>query len=661
MDSGESDPRDKDSVPTDCLEDSDGDGLSDVIELGIGTDPYDKDTDDDGISDGDEYYGTGPNLRWFGVKTDPLNPDTDGDGLPDGLELGVTERIDWTIDVASGAPRGYIKGTGWKFDPEKFEDYSISNYDLLDLYQLNMDNPETQPKFKSYQYPSIIFEGTCYIQDMDPNTVSNPRFRDSNSDGVQDGAADNNSNGRVDPGEPDLVFGINVDATLEIHETDNGYIYLLPNSMNYDLNDFTYTNTFTFMTGEEVYTEYIIEINPPSMARVEQNIYHVPGANSCFSFTIEPTSDNQTGNITIRANSANGRDVSIPLSTVEIDNQEEKNGEYVAFVSQVDKVKVEGFVFPNATDQIVQVLEYALGYKVVRKDNITFKNFEKVLSKYYPVLKILHLDTHGYVHGAQFQDNHIVDSNGNPGGFIGPALIDEETGKSSPLTLEKYWNIKRNICSKKKDFDEKFLLDLTFFNCCKSADKNSWVRRSPKTPYYYFGYDQYSYPDCDVAKVWNKTLPSRLYIGWQDYPADFVLAKGPSNQLTSNVSVHFYHICNHDLWRINGLKRKEESLKIDESFVHQITKKEQYGSLLQNPLINPRIVLQNYIWYLKKGTWELMGGGYKDAPEIDLLRPDDGTKYGAWYYSVDRGYGSKPMKYDPKKYLKHWTERPLFK
>jgi hypothetical protein len=58
--------------------DSDGDGLLDSEEDAIGTDPLDPDTDDDGLTDGDEVnvYGT-----------DPLDADTDGDGLPDGLEV----------------------------------------------------------------------------------------------------------------------------------------------------------------------------------------------------------------------------------------------------------------------------------------------------------------------------------------------------------------------------------------------------------------------------------------------------------------------------------------------------------------------------------------------------------------------------------------------
>jgi Bacterial TSP3 repeat len=58
--------------------DSDGDGLEDVIELELGTDPADLDTDDDGSTDGDEYY-----VHQTGTR----NPDTDGDGVVDGDEI----------------------------------------------------------------------------------------------------------------------------------------------------------------------------------------------------------------------------------------------------------------------------------------------------------------------------------------------------------------------------------------------------------------------------------------------------------------------------------------------------------------------------------------------------------------------------------------------
>jgi hypothetical protein len=57
--------------------DSDGDGLEDTIEVELGTDLVDLDTDDDGLTDGDEYYV---------YQTGTRNPDTDGDGVVDGVE-----------------------------------------------------------------------------------------------------------------------------------------------------------------------------------------------------------------------------------------------------------------------------------------------------------------------------------------------------------------------------------------------------------------------------------------------------------------------------------------------------------------------------------------------------------------------------------------------
>jgi subtilisin family serine protease len=60
------------------LIDRDGDGLTDAVEAGLGTDPLDPDSDDDGLSDGAEVNTHG---------TDPLAADSDGDGWSDGAEV----------------------------------------------------------------------------------------------------------------------------------------------------------------------------------------------------------------------------------------------------------------------------------------------------------------------------------------------------------------------------------------------------------------------------------------------------------------------------------------------------------------------------------------------------------------------------------------------
>ncbi|MBP5227429.1 MAG: hypothetical protein J6336_08590, partial [Kiritimatiellae bacterium] len=57
--------------------DTDGDGLVDGEEVALGTDPFLADTDDDGLLDGEEVS----------IGSDPLLIDSDGDGLTDGEEV----------------------------------------------------------------------------------------------------------------------------------------------------------------------------------------------------------------------------------------------------------------------------------------------------------------------------------------------------------------------------------------------------------------------------------------------------------------------------------------------------------------------------------------------------------------------------------------------
>ncbi|NQZ07055.1 MAG: DUF4214 domain-containing protein [Algicola sp.] len=66
--------------PADALLDLDGDGLTNVEEYIADTDPRNADSDDDGLSDGDEVnlYGSNPN-----------NSDTDGDGFDDKAEVDM--------------------------------------------------------------------------------------------------------------------------------------------------------------------------------------------------------------------------------------------------------------------------------------------------------------------------------------------------------------------------------------------------------------------------------------------------------------------------------------------------------------------------------------------------------------------------------------------
>ncbi len=130
------DPLDDVTLPTD----TDGDGLPDVLETALGTDPNDADTDDDGVLDGAE-----PN---FASDTDgdglinALDEDSDNDGLLDGTELGVS-----TPPAATNVARGR------------------------------------------------------FIPDADPSTTTSAVNPDTDRGGLRDGAEDLNRNGNIDAGE----------------------------------------------------------------------------------------------------------------------------------------------------------------------------------------------------------------------------------------------------------------------------------------------------------------------------------------------------------------------------------------------------------------------------------------------------------------------------
>lgn len=174
----EYDPNNKFSHPTvpAMSDDTDGDGLSDELEIQIGTDPLDFDTDDDGLSDGDEYYGRGACVvEGWGYHTDPLNPDTDGDGIPDGTELGVYTPI---------PSHGPILGT-----------------------DLN-----TTFTFLDYTYQLVPV--ATFIPDQDQGaTFTDPTIADTNGDGIIDGWQDKNKDGVVEWNGIDNMSGTSDDES----------------------------------------------------------------------------------------------------------------------------------------------------------------------------------------------------------------------------------------------------------------------------------------------------------------------------------------------------------------------------------------------------------------------------------------------------------------
>ncbi|MEL7451729.1 MAG: matrixin family metalloprotease, partial [Pseudomonadota bacterium] len=77
--------------------DADGDGIDDATEqFWLGTDPFNCDTDGDGLPDSEVFSGL-----------DPRNPDTDFDGVSDGEEVAIGSN---PFFPDQGSPTGIVAG-----------------------------------------------------------------------------------------------------------------------------------------------------------------------------------------------------------------------------------------------------------------------------------------------------------------------------------------------------------------------------------------------------------------------------------------------------------------------------------------------------------------------------------------------------------------------
>lgn len=251
--------------------DADSDRLPEWQELELGTNPKDRDSDDDGIIDGDEYFGVGPNFAdGWRFETLPQSPDSDQDGVPDGTELGV-----FGENPTGTTPQG-ILGT----DTEA--DYSFVNW--------NGD----------------AIHVSCYTPDDDQGdsaTLMDPVRWDTNGDSIKDGWQDKNCNGAYEPDgedendtaddEGDAVYGIRAPygySSTYIHSAR--HLWLL----EYDEESSDFANAppkeqnLDFYWGSATIESANIEVDDEEMIALSTNILYNDGDNKS-SFVVSATND----------------------------------------------------------------------------------------------------------------------------------------------------------------------------------------------------------------------------------------------------------------------------------------------------------------------------------------------------------------------------------
>ncbi|MEA2088860.1 MAG: VWA domain-containing protein [Patescibacteria group bacterium] len=140
---------------SDANEDEDNDGLLNIEEQTLGTNPLVTDTDSDGLTDKEEVniYGTDPNNEdtdgdglsdglEVELGTNPLNPDTDGDGVSDGddsIEFLVHDETSGILVEVTGS--GKVK-RNFSFLPLNNEPFFANAPAFISSIEINNERGE---------------------------------------------------------------------------------------------------------------------------------------------------------------------------------------------------------------------------------------------------------------------------------------------------------------------------------------------------------------------------------------------------------------------------------------------------------------------------------------------------------------------------------------
>ncbi|MCK5828044.1 Ig-like domain repeat protein, partial [Candidatus Bipolaricaulota bacterium] len=170
------------AAETNCY-DADGDGISIWIEQEIGTNPSSSDTDNDGLSDGQEIDLAG---GWIDkcpedgltYSPSPLIADSDGDGLNDGDELLIYQT---------------------DFSDTDTDDDGLTDYEEIMTYHTNPNLDDTDGDGVG----DAVEVGKAGYDADTGTTTTDPLDLDTDNDGLSDGTEDLNGNGVQDASETD--------------------------------------------------------------------------------------------------------------------------------------------------------------------------------------------------------------------------------------------------------------------------------------------------------------------------------------------------------------------------------------------------------------------------------------------------------------------------
>ncbi|MHA1781749.1 MAG: hypothetical protein ACTSYL_12885 [Candidatus Thorarchaeota archaeon] len=182
--------------------DTDDDGLPDMLDLLLGTDPLSADTDLDMVSDGDEFYkyGTDPTVadsdfdglsdgeELFFWHTNPMMDDSDGDKLSDGYEVLVTGSNPMDEDSDNDGLTDFQEFFVYATDPFVYDTDGDGLSDGQEINLYNTDPLVWDTDHDSITEPNEYGQYTWPMSDYDEVMIygTNATDADSDLDGLSD-------------------------------------------------------------------------------------------------------------------------------------------------------------------------------------------------------------------------------------------------------------------------------------------------------------------------------------------------------------------------------------------------------------------------------------------------------------------------------------------